>query len=155
MPATEGTSAADARAEADRHRRDLTASLDELGARVGQAVDTVERRVTIPVRWIREHPLAALSVAIVAGAVLGARRAPTGRDGLKRSGHELEAAYSLGRRDEAQHQPARPPQDFGPVLRDDRGGHNMELMALLFAAAKPLVSQLAHSLAERYRGNGR
>lgn len=61
----------------------------------------------------------------------------------------------LGRRDEAQHQPARPSQYFGPLPGDDRGGHNIDLMALLLTAAKPLVSRLAHHLAERHKGNGR
>lgn len=145
-------SSEDAREEAERHRRDLTDTLDVLSERVGGAIENLERQVTFPVRWAAEHPLPTLGLSLAAGLLLGAR---SGKSRAVRSSalaRELEGAYLQGRRDEIDQRPPRDPDYWGNVKLAQPGP---DLGVLLLEAAKPLLAHLTSGLVDSFQNAGR
>ncbi len=142
-------SSEEARQEAERHRRDLADTLDALGERVGGAVDHLERRVTFPLRWVLEHPLAIVGLGVGAGLLLGRRLHRPRTRRVSALSRELEGAYLQGRSDEREQRPPREPEYWTGVKSADE----RNLGGLLLAAATPLLNHLTQGIAEGL-GNG-
>ncbi len=139
-------SAREARAEAERHRRDLAQTLAQLSDRITSGVADIEQHVTRPLRWAREHPLATLGLGVTAGLLLaGGRR----HDGVRAPppGCELEGAYLLGRRDESEQRPLRDPAYWA----SHQPAHPAAAATgdLLWTLARPLLHELAAALSAR------
>lgn len=141
-------SSEEARQEADRHRRDLAETLDDLSERVGIAVGKIERQVTMPARWASEHPLATLGLSVAAGFLLGAgsKSRPKAISALAQ---ELEGAYLQGRRDEIEQRPPRDPEYWNHMKLAD--GPN--LGAFILDLAKPILTQLTGHIADTLQGS--
>ena len=138
-------SAREARARAERHRRDLSQTITQLSDRINSTIGGVEQRVTRPLRWAREHPVAALGIGLAAGLLLSRR---TGRtvSSVAATSRELEGAYLVGRRDESEHRPPRDPA-YWSAPQSARAPVNAG--GLFWALAQPLL----HELARRFSGH--
>ena len=140
-----------ARLEAERHRRDLADTLDALSERVGNAVEQIERQVTLPIRWSLKHPLLAAGLSVGAGVLLGRRlRRPRPRRASTLA-RELEGAYLQGRRDEAERLPLREPSYWTDVKLAD----SPEIGGVLLEAAIPILRHLTQGIVESLRNDPR
>ncbi|MDA8390626.1 MAG: hypothetical protein M0Z76_07875 [Gammaproteobacteria bacterium] len=145
-------SARAARAEAERHRRDLSQTITQLSDRITGAIGDVEQQVTLPVRWARAHPLAALGIGLAAGFLLSQHKRQAPRRAMAPS-RELEGAYLVGRRDESEHRPARDPAYWSGGTPPPRA--SMGLGGLFWTLAQPLLHELAEGLGTRARTDPR
>ena len=133
-----------ARAEAERHRRDLTETITTLTHRVSRGLHEVEEQVTTPLRLVRAHPFAALALGVAAGFGF-ARRNPRTKTHFGPAERDLEGAYLLGRRDEAEHRPARDPHYWSAAVSAQPPG---PARAMLWIFAEPLLRGLAAHLGD-------
>jgi hypothetical protein len=147
-PPTDPRSSEDAREEAEHHRQEIVETLDALSDKLNQTVQKAEYQFNRPINWIREHPLAALTLTIAAGFLLAGSPKLNQRRRTAQVTRELEKAYHQGRDDERDNHPARQ----RPEWRESIDRLNQETgsrwnMQNLLDLAQPVLKTVSAGLA--------
>jgi len=99
MSAPNPSSSEDARQRAEFHRQQISETLDQLGVRINDTMQSAERQLNKPANLVRAYPLAALGASVALGFLVAA--ISTGRKRRRENVAErLANAYFEGRRDE-------------------------------------------------------
>lgn len=148
-PPMDPRSAEDARREAERHRREISETLDALSEKINHTVHQAEYQFNRPLNWVRQNPLAAVAAAAAAGFLMSAIGAMAQRRKTSRLTGTLENVYYQGRHDERAKQPPRSRPDWEHDLErldhEAHAGHGMR--DLLHDLASPFLRSAAAGLA--------
>lgn len=138
------SSTEDARRKAEYHREQIADTLDQLGNRIGDTVQSAKDQINKPINLIRKHPFAALAVSVVAGVAVAAVVSQRNRN--KRTwAQELAQAYYDGRHDE---QEARPPRQLPRGNPHVAERSPLAFRSILLDLAFPVIRTLSGNMAE-------
>lgn len=153
-PPMDPRSSEDARREAERHRREISETLDALSEKINHTVQQAEHRLNRPLAWIRENPLTAIAAATAVGFLLSGAGALVQRRKSARLTGVLEKAYYQGRQEERARQPLRSKPDLDrdlerldPQAHAEYGARSLFMRNMLQDLASPLLRSAAAGLA--------
>ncbi len=148
-PPMDPRSSDDAREEAERHRREITETLDALSDKLNQTVQNAEYQVNRPINWIRAHPFAALTLSITVGFLLSSSSRFNQRRKAAYVVRELEKAYHQGREDERDNRPPRQWPDWRENINklNQDAGSRWNVQNLLLDIAQPILKTASAGLA--------
>lgn len=153
-PPEDVNSSEEARQKAERHRQQISDTIDDLSERISEKVQTAQAQLNKPANAVREYPLAAVAASVVVGFLLaratrGKKAAEAGRSRLV---DELAWAYYQGRRDEQEKKPLRHLDDWqGAKAAGPSGGTRSGLFSVrspLLDLAFPFLKQVSGAMAD-------
>ena len=148
-PPMDPRSSEDAREEAEHHRQEIVETLDALSDKLNQTVQKAEYQFNRPINWIREHPLAALTLTVAAGFLLAGSPKLNQHRRTAHVTRELEKAYHQGREDERDNHPARQWPDWRESINrlNQDTGSRWNVQNLLLDLAQPVLKTVSAGLA--------